>query len=99
MIGLVALTAVAIITALALRRVRDRLLTALGVAGLFLLAVPALLVNGDAVERIVAAVYMYAPYWEYLIPVAFFALALLPGGRRSAKKRRGGKAKKEVVIV
>ncbi|MEZ0318368.1 MAG: hypothetical protein ABWK05_00015 [Pyrobaculum sp.] len=98
MIGLVALTAVAVVTALALRRVRDRLLTALGVAGLFLLAVPALFVNGDALERIIAAVYMYAPYWEYLIPVAFFALALLPGGGRKSRKRRKT-MKKEVVIV
>jgi hypothetical protein len=43
-----------------------------------LLSIPAVLVNGDAAERLIAAVYMYAPYWEYLVPVAFFALALLP---------------------
>jgi hypothetical protein len=96
MIGLLALTVVAVITALALRRVRDRVLTALAVAGLVLLSVPALLVNGDAVERLVAAIYMYAPYWEYLVPVAFFALALLPSGKRKKKRRY---TRREVVIV
>jgi hypothetical protein len=82
MIGLVALTVVAVIVALALRRVRDKVLTALAVAGLVLLSIPAVLINGDAVERLVATIYMYAPYWEYLVPVAFFALALPPKGKR-----------------
>ncbi|MCC6031477.1 MAG: hypothetical protein LM566_01005 [Pyrobaculum sp.] len=96
MIGLLALTVVAVVTALALRRVRDRVLTALAVAGLVLLSVPALLVNGDAVERLIAAVYMYAPYWEYLVPVAFFALALLPNGKKKKKSRY---TRREVVTV
>ncbi|RFA99020.1 hypothetical protein [Pyrobaculum aerophilum] len=88
MFGLIALTVIAVITALALRRVRDRVLTGLAVAGLILLSVPALLVNGDVVERIIAAIYVYAPYWEYLIPAAFFTAALLPkGGRRRRRKK------------
>ncbi|WP_258870261.1 hypothetical protein [Pyrobaculum aerophilum] len=41
MFGLIALTVIAVITALALRRVRDRVLTGLAVAGLILLSVPA----------------------------------------------------------
>ncbi|MGC8994184.1 MAG: hypothetical protein ACP5J0_02195 [Pyrobaculum sp.] len=100
MFGLIALTAIAVLTALALRRVRDRILTGLAVAGLFLVSIPALLVNGDVAERLVAALYMYAPYWEYLVPIAFFIAALLPG-KRSGKKR-GKKAagyKRDVVIV
>jgi uncharacterized membrane protein len=96
MIGLLALTVVAVVTALALRRVRDRVLTALAVTGLVLLSVPALLVNGDAVERLIAAIYMYAPYWEYLVPVAFFALALLPNGEKKKKSRY---TRREVVTV
>jgi len=99
MLGLVALTVVAVVAALALRRVRDRALTALALAGLVLLAVPAVVVNGDVVERLVAAVYVYAPYWEYLVPLAFFALALLPGGRANKRKRKGREVKKDVVIV
>jgi len=99
MLGLVALTVVAVVAALALRRVRDRALTALALAGLVLLAVPAVVVNGDVVERLVAAVYVYAPYWEYLVPLAFFALALLPGGRANKKKRKVREVKKDVVIV
>jgi len=98
MLGLVALTVVAVVAALALRRVRDRALTALALAGLVLLAVPAVVVNGDVVERLVAAVYVYAPYWEYLVPLAFFALALLPGGKANKRKRRK-EVKKDVVIV
>jgi hypothetical protein len=98
MIGLVALTVVAVITALALRRVRDRVLTALAVAGLVLLSIPAVLVNGDVAERLIAAVYMYAPYWEYLVPVAFFALALLPNGR-GKRKKRSRYVRREVVTV
>jgi len=99
MLGLVALTVVAVVAALALRRVRDRILTALALAGLVLLAVPAVMVNGDVVERLVATVYVYAPYWEYLVPLAFFALALLPGGRANNKKKRRKGVKKDVVIV
>ena len=98
MFGLIALTVIAVITALALRRVRDRVLTGLAIAGLILLSVPALLVNGDVVERIIAAIYMYAPYWEYLIPVAFFTAALLPKGGR--KRRRNKPAfNRDVVTV
>lgn len=96
MFGLVALTVVAVVAALALRRVRDRALTGLAVAGLVLLAVPAVLVNGDAAERLVAAVYMYAPYWEYLVPVAFFTLTLLPRRRQGGRKKR---ARPEIVTV
>jgi amino acid transporter len=70
MIGLLALTVVAVVTALALRRVRE--------------------------ERLIAAVYMYAPYWEYLVPVAFFALALLPNGKKKKKSRY---TRREVVTV
>jgi len=99
MLGLVALTVVAVVAALALRRVRDRALTALALAGLVLLAVPAVVVNGDVVERLVAAIYVYAPYWEYLVPLAFFVLALLPGGRANNKKKRKKEVKKDVVIV
>jgi len=98
MIGLVALTVVAVIAALALRRVRDKVLTALAVAGLVLLSIPAVLINGDAVERLVATIYMYAPYWEYLVPVAFFALALLPKGK-GRRKKRGRYVRREVVTV
>ncbi|ACB39811.1 hypothetical protein [Pyrobaculum neutrophilum] len=96
MFGLVALTVVAVVAALALRRVRDRALTGLAVAGLVLLAVPAVLVNGDAAERLVAAVYMYAPYWEYLVPVAFFTLTLLPRRRQGGRKKR---TRPEIVTV
>jgi len=99
MLGLVALTVVAVVAALALRRVRDRALTALALAGLVLLAVPAVVVNGDVVERLVAAIYVYAPYWEYLVPLAFFALALLPSGRANNKRKRRKEVKKDVVIV
>ncbi|GEM_PF-733727 len=98
MIGLVALTVVAVITALALRRVRDKVLTALAVAGLVLLSIPAVLVNGDAAERLVAVIYMYAPYWEYLVPVAFFTLALLPNGK-GRRKKRSRYVRREVVTV
>jgi len=97
MLGLVALTVVAVVTALALRRVRDRVLTALAVAGLVLLSIPAVLVNGDAAERLVATIYMYAPYWEYLVPIAFFTLTLLPSGKRRKKKSRY--TRREVVTV
>ncbi|ABL87971.1 conserved hypothetical protein [Pyrobaculum islandicum DSM 4184] len=88
MTGLIALTIIAILTALALRRVRDRVLTALAVAGLVLISIPAVTINGDIVERLVATIYMYAPYWEYLVPVVFFTLTLLPGRKSGRKKKR-----------
>lgn len=88
MLGLIALTVIAVIAGLALRRVRDRVLTGLAAAGLVLLAIPALLVEGDAVERLIATLYIYAPFWEYLLPVAFFTLALLPKGKRAKRRKR-----------
>lgn len=97
MVGLVALVILAIIAAMALRRVRDRVLTGVAVAGLVLLSIPAVLINGDVAERIVAAIFVYAPYWEYLVPLAFFILAILPrGGRNKTTKKRH---EKNVVIV
>lgn len=99
MIGLIALTIIAVLTGLALRRVRDRVLTALAVAGLVLLAVPALLVNGDVVERLVATVYMYAPYWEYLVPAAFFTAALLPRGRAKKRRKKSVVQSRDIVTV
>ncbi|MFN7105937.1 MAG: hypothetical protein ACK4M3_05075, partial [Pyrobaculum sp.] len=85
--GLLALVIIAIVTAVALRRVRERVLTALAVAGLVLLSIPAVLINGDLVERLVAVVYIYAPYWEYLVPIAFFIAALLPKSQKKRKNR------------
>ncbi|MFN3804040.1 MAG: hypothetical protein ACK4SY_03195 [Pyrobaculum sp.] len=87
MTGLLAFVIIAIVTAVALRRVRDRVLTALAVAGLVLLSIPAVLTNGDLVERLVAIVYIYAPYWEYLVPLAFFIAALLPKGQKRKRNR------------
>lgn len=87
MTGLLALVIIAIVTAVALRRVRERVLTALAVAGLVLLSIPAVLINGDLVERLVAVVYIYAPYWEYLVPIAFFIAALLPKSQKKRKNR------------
>ncbi|AEA13022.1 hypothetical protein TUZN_1554 [Thermoproteus uzoniensis 768-20] len=86
---LLALTAVAALLGLAMRRVRDRALAVLGVVGFFLIAIPALFVSGDVVERIVAAVFAYAPYWEYIVPVVAFALPLLPPAKTSHRKPRG----------
>ncbi len=93
MLELVALSSIALITAVALRRVRDRVLAGLAIGGLVLIATPALLTSGGVVERLAAALYVYAPYWEYLIPLAFFTIALLP------KRRRKKQTRKTVVIV
>ena len=82
MIGLVALTVVAVIVALALRRVRDKVLTALAVAGLVLLSIPAVLINGDAVERLVAAVYMYAPVLGIFGACGILCPSATPKGKR-----------------
>ncbi|MEM0369862.1 MAG: hypothetical protein QXK71_03320 [Pyrobaculum sp.] len=97
MVGLIALVVLAIVAALALRRVRDRVLTGVAMAGLVLLSIPAVLINGDIAERVVAAIFVYAPYWEYLVPLAFFILALLPksGKNKTTKKRQ----EKYVVTV
>ncbi|MEL9990683.1 MAG: hypothetical protein QXP98_11280 [Thermoproteus sp.] len=84
---LLALTVVAVLLGLALRRVRDKALAVLGVVGFFLIAIPALFVSGDVVERIIAAIFAYQPYWEYVVPVAAFALALLPPPRRRSRGR------------
>lgn len=90
LIPLLALTTVAVLLGLALRRVRDGALAALGVIGFFLIAIPAMFVNGGLLERITTALLAYAPYWEYVVPIAAFALALLPPPRR---RKRAGVAK------
>ncbi|MEZ0249167.1 MAG: hypothetical protein ABWJ97_07810 [Thermoproteus sp.] len=92
---LLALTAVAVLLGLALRRVRDKALAVLGVVGFFLIAIPALLVSGDVVERIIAAIFAYQPYWEYVVPVAAFAAALLPPPRRRPRGRAVRREKAE----
>ncbi|MBP1450132.1 MAG: hypothetical protein JZD41_09115 [Thermoproteus sp.] len=90
MAPLLALAVLGALLGLAMRRVRDRALAALGVVGFFLIAIPALFINGDVVERLVAAALAYAPYWEYIVPLAAFALALLPPRGRGAGRRRAG---------
>jgi uncharacterized membrane protein len=98
MLELAAIITIAVITSLALRRVRDRALAALAVAGLVLVLVPVAMVNGDVTERVISLFYVYAPYWEYLTPLALAALLLLPGRREKRKRgrRTGGS---EVIIV
>jgi len=102
LLPLLALTAVAILLGLAMRRVRDRALAVLGVVGFFLIAIPALFVSGGVVERIVAAVFAYSPYWEYVLPLLTFAVALLlptknnaQGGTSRRRSREVFRAEKE----
>ncbi len=94
-IPLLALTAVAVLLGLALRKVRDGVLAALGIMGFFLIAIPAMFISGGLLERIVAAVFAYAPYWEYVVPIAAFALALLPPPRRQKRTKITKSAKVE----
>lgn len=96
LIPLLALTAVAILLGLALRRVRDGALAALGVIGFFLVAVPAMFINGDLMERIIAAILAYSPYWQYAIPITAFALALLPPPKREKNRIKTTKQIKKV---
>jgi peptidoglycan/LPS O-acetylase OafA/YrhL len=100
LLPLLALTAVAILLGLAMRRVRDRALAVLGVVGFFLIAIPALFVSGGVVERIVAAVFAYSPYWEYVLPLLTFAVALLlptktQGGTSRRRSKEVFRAEKE----
>ncbi|MFB6491160.1 MAG: hypothetical protein TU35_008010 [Thermoproteus sp. AZ2] len=88
LIPLLALTALAALLGFAMRRVRDRALAALGIMGFSLIAIPALFINGGFLERLAAAIFAYEPYWEYLVPIAAFAIALLPPGKRANRSRR-----------
>ncbi|CCC82555.1 hypothetical protein [Thermoproteus tenax] len=87
-VAVVALTIVAVLLGLAMRRVRDRALAALGVIGFFMIALPALFASGDIVGRIISIIFAYGPYWEYVIPLLAFALALLPPQKQGRGRAR-----------